>query len=358
VDDRIRYGRTAPVHPDIVFLAIDAASVSLDQLDDPTIAASKPLSLMRAGYPFSREVYADVCDRLFSAGAKVVAFDIFFLSPKPEDSSWREAIDRYRDHVVIGMNFSDDLREGFSTTLTLPSSDLFPGQDPSDDRLAYLNFWKNNYSLVANAQYRQNLENLNHQIAGAENLPKYYSLAARTVQKGGFPDLVPNDLSSRTMRFAGKQETKFPTYSLYKIFDPDIWGGKTFRNGDFFRGKIVLVGPQGDWAKDELVTPWGLMNGAEIHLNAINDLLQNEFLSPASDGLIFATVIGSGLLALSWRWRLPKSPGASSRRWPCSPATRWRSFGPITDPAGCCRRLPRWASLPERRALALFTISS
>jgi adenylate cyclase len=298
IDTLVRYGRTAPVHPDIVFLAIDAPSTSLSQLDDNAVAASKPLSLMKAGFPFSREVYADICDRLAAAGAKAMAFDVFFLAPKPEeDAIWRQAIDRYRDKVVIGMNFSDDQLDGFSTKLTLPCEDLFPDQDPSDNRLGYLNFWKNNYNVVADAQYRSNIENLNHKIAGAENLPKYYSLAARAVQKGGFPDLVPNDLSSRRMRFAGKPETKFPTYSLYKIFDPDSWS-KTFRNGEFFKDKIVLVGPQGDWTKDELMTPWGLMNGAEIHLNAINDLLQNDFLFPASELMIDATVIASGLIAM------------------------------------------------------------
>ncbi len=254
---------------------------------------------MRASYPFSREVYADVCDRLVSAGAKVVAFDIFFLPTKPEeDAVLREAIDRNRDHIVIGMNFSDELLNGLSSTLTLPTPDLFPEQDPFDDRLGFLNFWKDNFGIIRDAQYRENIEHLTPNLKGGENLPKFYSFAARIVQKGGFPQFIPGDLSSRTMRFAGAPETKFPTYSLYKIFDPKTWGGITFRNGDFFRGKIVLVGPQGDWTKDELDTPWGLMNGAEIHLNAINDLLQNDFLYPASDGLVFSTVIGSGLVAL------------------------------------------------------------
>jgi adenylate cyclase len=310
VDERIRHGHTAPVHPDLVFLAVDTPSVTLNQLDDQVIVASRPLSLMRAGYPFSREVYAEICDRLIAAGAKVVAFDIFFISPKPEDRLWREAIDKYRDHVVIGMNFSDDQQDGFSTTLTLPPVDLFPEQDPSDGRLGFLNFPKTIYGVVRDVQYRNNLENLNHQMAGAENLPMFYSFAARTVEKGGFSSLVPKDLSSRTMRFAGAPETKFPTFSLYKIFDPEFWGGKTFQNGEFFRGKIVVVGPQGDWTKDELETPWKLMNGAEVHLNAINDLLQNEFLYPASDDLILGIVVTSAafafllaILVVSIMWR-------------------------------------------------------
>ena len=80
-------------------------------------------------------------------------------------------------------------------------------------------------------------------------------------------------------------------------FRPDSWAG-TFKNGEYFKDKIVLVGPQGDWTKDELMTPWGLMNGAEIHLNAMNDLLEKDFLYPASEQLVFATVVGSAAIAL------------------------------------------------------------
>ena len=124
---------------------------------------------------------------------------------------------------------------------------------------------------------------------------KLYSLAARVVQKDGHADLVPDDFQARPMRFAGP--SRFPIYSFYKLFDPHSWN-MDFRQGEFFRGKIVLVGPQGNWFKDILPTPWGALAGAEIHLNAINDLLHDEFLFPASDGLIFSTVIGSGLAAL------------------------------------------------------------
>jgi adenylate cyclase len=297
VDNRILFGRTAPIHPDIVFLAIDADCISLNQLDDRTVAASRPLSLMRASFPYSREIYADVCDRLFSAGTKVVAIDVLFLPQTPTDPIWKAAIDRYRKQLVIGMNFSDDFENGTST-LSLPSVNLFPDQDPMDERLGYVNFWKHSEfeETIRDAQYRNNLEHINHKQVGAERLPMLYSLAARTAQKSGHAGLVPNDLTSRSMRFAGKSGGVFPTYSLYKIFDPDIWQA-TFRNGEFFRGKIVLIGPQGNWAKDQLITPWGLMNGSEIHLNAINALLQNEFLYPASDATILSLTVVSGMMA-------------------------------------------------------------
>jgi adenylate cyclase len=299
VDYRVSLGRKAPVSPEIVFLAIDAASTSasLDSLyDAKALAASRPLTLMHSSFPYPREVYALVCDRLFEAGARVVAIDVLFLGPSPNDQEWKSAIDRYRDKLVIAMNFSDDPLNGTSSTLSIPSISLLPEQDPFDQRLGYVNYCPVSDYVVLKAQYRTNIDSINHN-PGAGRLPKFYSFAARALQKGGHADLIPDDLAARSMRYAGSPLHSFKNYSLYEIFDPDYWKSN-FHDGDYFRDKIVVVGPQGDFVKDKSSTPYGLMDGAEIHLNAINDLLQNEFLHPASDGLIFSTVIGSGLAAL------------------------------------------------------------
>ena len=291
IDNRIQFGRTTKADPQIVLLTIDAPAIALDTLDDQTIAASRPLSLMHTGFPFPREVYAEICDRLFAAGAKVVAFDIAFQAPSPTDPLFLQALDKYHDQVVIGINFSAD-----STYCSVPPPGLLPSQDTSDDRLGFLNFWQDSDGKIRSAQYRENLDYLAGH-PGAEKLPKLYSLAARVVQRAGHADLIPDDFLARPLRFAGP--SRFSTYSLFKLFDPDSWT-VDFQNGDFFRGKIVVVGPEGNWSKDILPTPtpWGNLAGVELHLNAINALLQNEFLSPASDGLIFFTVIGSGLAAL------------------------------------------------------------
>jgi adenylate cyclase len=301
IDDRISYGRKTAINPEIVFLAIDAASVSLDSLDPQTVAASRPLTLMASHYPFPREVYGLVCDRLFAAGARVVAFDLLFPAPSPKDPPWKAAIDQYGDKLVIAMNFSDEREDPSmertkpSRMLSLPSASLFPDQDPFDPRLAYVNFWPDPDDVVREAQYRTNLDNLNgHQ--GADKLPKLYSLAARVVQKAGYDSLIPDDLAPRTMRFAGQPTISFTNHPLYSIFDPHFWE-LNFKNGDYFRDKIVVVGPQGDWAKDIIDTPWGPMNGVEVHLNAINDLLENDFLHPASDWLIFVLIAGFGGIA-------------------------------------------------------------
>lgn len=291
IDYRIQFGRKAKADPQIVLLSIDAPSITLDPLDDQTIAASRPLSLIRANgsFPYPREVYADVCDRLFGAGAKVVAFDLVFQNPSLTDPSFKEALDKYHDQIVIGLRFSDD-----STSCSVPPTSLVPSGDPFDDRLGFLNFWQDTDGEIRCAQYRNNLDYINGHV-DADKLPKLCSLAARVVQKAGHADFVPDDLQVRPLRFAGP--SRFSTYPFYKLFDPDSWKAD-FQNGEFFRGKIVVVGPEGGWFKDIFLTPTGTLPGVEIHLNAINSLLQNDFLYPASDGLIFSTVIGSGLVAL------------------------------------------------------------
>ena len=292
VDYRIIYFRRAEVSPKLVFLAIDTPSVVMDSVDRATIAVSPPLALMAVhGFPYPREFYGALCDRLFGAGAKAVALDVDFQSEKPGDEIFRAALDRYPGRFVLGMNF-DDLDSG-SATVSLPPASLLPSQRLDDPLLGYLNFWKDSDAKVRRAQYRMNLERVNH-VRGAERLPKFYSLAARLVQDAGEGNRIPGDLEPRMMRFASL--LKFPTYSLYQIFDPRFWADN-FQNGAYFRDKIILVGPKGDWAKDQLDTPLGLINGAEIHLNAANALLQHEFLYPPSDAQAAATVMLAAALA-------------------------------------------------------------
>ncbi len=309
VDYRIRYGRTAPVDPDIIFLAIDSPSISIASVMGPdALAASHPLSLMQS-FPYPHELYPLIYDRLIGAGARVVAFDLFFPSPWPDDPPFKAALDKYHDQVVIGMNFShDDLRtndshhthvtvSGDSPSLNLPSTSLFPEKDPLDNRLAYLNFWPDSDGVIRKATYRTNVDDVNGNM-GAEKFPALYSLAARLVQKAGHENLVPTGFKDRTIRFAGPPLKPFNghSYPLYEIFYPKSWD-TTLDHGAVFKGKIVLIGPQANVLKDQLKTPYDLMDGVEIHLNALNALLQNEFLHPVPDWVAGGFIVIVALLA-------------------------------------------------------------
>ncbi|MEO7167147.1 MAG: CHASE2 domain-containing protein [Chthoniobacterales bacterium] len=100
---RSRAGRTTPASPDLVFLAIDSDSVSLDSTTDVKelygltnegSAEAHALKLMSKAWPWPREVYALVLQRLVDAGAKVVAFDLTFPTATPDDPAFQKALQR------------------------------------------------------------------------------------------------------------------------------------------------------------------------------------------------------------------------------------------------------------------------
>jgi signal transduction histidine kinase len=300
-----RSGRTTPPNPDLVFLAIDSASVTLDpQLDLNGLLSSsasdpnshRALEIMTKGWPWDREVYALILNRLVGAGAQVVAFDCLFPAPASGDDAFRAALDRFSQQVVIGSNFVSP--DNIDRTFKMPSSYAPPAPTlvtnaTTDDRVGFTNFFTGENKVVREAQYR---------VAFREHgssTETYFSLSARAVSKAGGPELVPKDLGEYPIRFTGPPRTGFRPHSVFEIFVPEYWE-HNFRSGESFRGKIVIVGAEGKWQKDELATPFGPMPGAELHLNALNALLHREFLtefSPAGSAsvVVAAVLLGAAL---------------------------------------------------------------
>ena len=101
-------------------------------------------------------------------------------------------------------------------------------------------------------------------------------LAVLAAKKAGYPVPTADDRRPRHMRFAGPART-FTPFSLYEIFVPRYWRANCAA-GRFFEGKIVVVGASGNWQQDEHATPFGMMPGPEIHLNAINSLLARDYI--------------------------------------------------------------------------------
>ncbi len=279
-----RIGRTTPANPDLLFLAIDLHSVSLDRsldingLFSSGAADSKcrhALELMAGEWPWNREIYALILERLVRAGAKVVAFDCIFPKSTPDDNAFRSALDQFGPHVVIGSEFvapaDIDRSRQIPSSYNLPAETLIPKTPAPDDRVGFTNFFTSQNKIVRAAQFRISFRE-------AENpATTYLSLAARTASKSGHSNLVPTDFAEHLIRFTGPPRSGFQPRSIYEIFVPEYWE-HNYQSGEFLRNKIVVVGAEGRWQKDELETPFGSMPGAEIHLNAINALLHREFL--------------------------------------------------------------------------------
>ena len=86
-----REGRKTTPPRDFVFLGIDQSTLQLPPLTPEELADSRGLQLMsERPYPWSRELWALLLDRLFAAGARVVMFDLLF---NPAER-WRPGISR------------------------------------------------------------------------------------------------------------------------------------------------------------------------------------------------------------------------------------------------------------------------
>ena len=308
-----RSGRTSPANPNLVFLAIDSDSVSLDEtLDVEGLFSSsssnaesrRALEIMSKGWPWNREIYALILERLVGSGAKVVAFDCLFPGPAPGDDAFRAALERFEPQAVIGSNFV--CRENVYRSAKIPSSydrptgTLTPKTSMPDERVGFTNFFADENKIVRGAQYKVDFR------APGEPMTTYLSLSALVASKAGHPDLIPNDLAEHLMRFTGAPRKGFRPRPLFEIFVPEYWE-HNYGSGELIRDKIVIVGAEGKWQKDELNTPFGTMPGTEVHLNALNALLHDEFLKelppfPRAVLTFLAALVGFGLWA---RIRLP-----------------------------------------------------
>src|SRR5205809_6397779 len=100
-----REGRKTPAPHDFVFLGIDQSTLQLPPLTADEIANNRAFQLMTEhAFPWSREVWALLLDRLFQAGARLVIFDVIFSSPNDGDLSFHAARDRSTAKVVVGAN--------------------------------------------------------------------------------------------------------------------------------------------------------------------------------------------------------------------------------------------------------------
>lgn len=302
-----REGKQNPPDPRLVFLAIDNDSVSLDEIDLRRLYADIPrdssdyraLELISQQWPWPRETYALILDKLIAAGARVVVLDLLFPKATPGDEPFRAALERHRDRVVVGSNFVPQTLPNAPLTWVhaLPTDSLIPQSETPDPRVAYVNFWATDPDeVIRRAQFRTTEEALRYGGSWPE-ATVHLSLAARTVTQAGLADLVPPGVDTEHyFRYSGGPSQAFRARSVFEIFVPRLWSAN-FGNGTAFRDKIVLIGPYGNWQHDEHQTPYGLMPGPVVHLNVINALLHKAFLREMPPWATIATILAGGLLA-------------------------------------------------------------
>src|SRR5213595_3467372 len=291
-----REGRKTPAPNDFVFLGIDQSTLQLPPLTPEEIANNRAFQLMTdRPFPWSREVWALLLDRLFAAGARLVVFDLISSPANDGDPAFHAALDRYHDKVVLGANF--DMQNADQPQEVTPNNTLIPPPQLPDDRVGFVNFWGDPIDgKVRAVAYRVT----NRQQAGLPPHPSqeiYESLSARALTKIGHDSDVPQDFDGHMIRFSALDA--YEPRPLYEVFDPKFWHAN-YADGALFKDKIVMVGPSAQVEHDVVDTPMSPMtSGPALHLQAIAAALGHEFLSPTPARTGLGLVCTAGLIAWS-----------------------------------------------------------
>ena len=138
------------------------------------------------------------------------------------------------------------------------------------------------------------------QLAGQKPSPSdrlVALLVARAMAKLGRSNEVPHYSQDHLIRFSATDA--YQPYPIWEIADPDMWHSK-YSDGEFFEGKIVVVGASGSVLGDAItinnpISPE--IKGPVMQLNVLAATMDHEFLRKLPVALDLVIVAVFGLLA-------------------------------------------------------------
>ncbi|MEO6873038.1 MAG: adenylate/guanylate cyclase domain-containing protein [Chthoniobacterales bacterium] len=285
-------GRKTATRPDFVFLGLDQSTLEMPPLSPEELAHNRAFQLMTARpFPWSREVWAILLDKLFAAGARLVLFDFSYDHPNDGDPEFGASLAKYHDRVVIGANLDSSKND----QIVMPNATLIPPPQEKDPRVGLLNYWPD----PVDGEVRAALYTISvRQLAG---LPPYpgdeviTSFDARGLEQLGHGADVPRDQRAHMLRFSAVGA--YPPRSLYEVFDPGFWKAN-YGSGAFFKGKVVLIGAASQIMHDFVTTPINPSTpGPALHLESMAAALGHEFLTATPPNMMFVLVGGAGAFA-------------------------------------------------------------
>ncbi|MGF1677652.1 MAG: CHASE2 domain-containing protein [Candidatus Methylacidiphilales bacterium] len=289
-DLRTRHGRMTPMDERLVFIGLDKQSYR-DEIFPDEIESSRALQLMTGkSFPWSREVWALTAERLISSGARFVILDFIFPHESEGDDALRAVIETYRGQIILAANLDQSGRHnvdgGVDTKIIHPSPSVAGDFEASQENVGLINYWLDGDQTVRRLTF-------NYQIRD-KRIP---TLAYLILKQSGLNYPLMETTGSHRFRYTARPQTRFKFIPLYEIFVPGMWEAN-FQSGAYFKDKIVMIGPAANWTQDRHRTPFSeFMFGPELHLQAINAALQNEFITDATYLETTLWILLSGLTA-------------------------------------------------------------
>ena len=301
-----RHGRPAALRPDLVFLGVDDASMKLDMLWPEEIEASRALQLISQSKGFAdwpREIHALVLDRLVSAGAKLVIFDMVFPNPFQGDDAFRAALDKHRGQVVVGAKFIQTQIVIGNRTVSAFHDDAWQGPTPAlfadpvnDPRVGYVNYKQDLDGAIRTVLFHTTQSYYNGR-APRTGEPTYDSEMARALRQLGRGDLIPAEQEPQLFRYTDlAHDVDYPAHPLWEIFSDALWR-QNYGDGAFFKDKVVVVGAAAAILHDVQPTPFGDIPGPDLQLQALGAALSRDYLTLTNIRTDLALILAAGILA-------------------------------------------------------------
>lgn len=263
---------------DIVILTIDEESLAQGQyyLEDPDrYAALKPIE----SWPWQRQAYGQVIERLMDAGAKAIALDVLFPAPsaygEADDAAFAKVLKRYGDRIVLAANYNNiNLRQGDLTQPSLPLEQF----RSTGVRVGSITFKKEmNGKIHRLGQAFLNEIALDEAAVFGEPMPGNeapLSFAEATLKAAQVPY---NQRSQENIFFYGPSGS-FAQTPFWYVLDDDPWRNR-LGSGSAFKGKIVIIGTTADVHQDFHDAPFSRsflypqpMPGVEVLANTVATL--------------------------------------------------------------------------------------
>ncbi|HZJ84201.1 MAG TPA: adenylate/guanylate cyclase domain-containing protein [Syntrophomonadaceae bacterium] len=249
------YQKPATIDADIVIIGID---------DDSLEALGR--------WPFHRDYHGELI-RLISEGEpQLIAYDVIFAeeSDLTEDDAYLVEMAAQAGNLIFPIYGTFSPSSGRGTLEAVNISKPFPALDEVS-QAGHINTIIDNDGII-----RKTILNFNYEKETINSfaLEIYNQYAAQTGKEIIEISSIPTDEWERTnIRFSGEPKS-FELIPFYQVLNGEV-------PGEYFRDKIVLVGPTAIGIADDYyftpLAPQVPMYGVEIHANIIAQFIKGEF---------------------------------------------------------------------------------
>ena len=297
---------TRPSPSGVTVVAID--NFSLNQAEQADLSNQTELHQLQQ-WPWPREIYSLVLNRLFDAGSQAVAIDLLLdsssLHGPDDDAGLAQQLQRHHRQVVLGAQIRESQGGVGGLSLIRPTNQLLAGSNSI--ALGLLNGFADPDGKVRRrpSDYGRSLR-----PTFGEELPD--SLAVSLLEKAGVSQTPqqPNEQWQDLLDPYGPPGS-INTYPIWDVLDERRYA--ELKDSGAFNNQLVLIGPTATVLQDRhnavFAGPLG-MPGVELHATEVANRLEQRSLQFHPMTSAWAVAIGIAVLVSSIgtdRWKRPLS---------------------------------------------------